>query len=246
MVLWALTLHAMAQAPRSWKRGVAYALTSDADFAALSPNVSWWYNWHHSSAFDENYLGMEFVPMLWNFNFVHSTIVNSIKKHNSEYLLVLNEPNLIDQANMLPSAAAAEWPKYEAVSAETGVKIVGPAMTFGTLSGYHNPVTWLDEFFASYKSQHGKEAQVRPTSASHPGTATHSAAPRCAPRAVRRPHVALTEPLPPLVCAFAGRLPRVPLVRLRPRGQARRAEQIRQAGARVRPRRAVIMSAHFP
>src|SRR5271155_2762830 len=32
-------------AAKSAKRGVAYDLADPADFAALSPGVSWWYNW---------------------------------------------------------------------------------------------------------------------------------------------------------------------------------------------------------
>ena len=54
---------------RSHKRGLAYAMTSDADFDALT-KLSWWYNWHHSSAHAADHKDMEFVPMLWNFNFV--------------------------------------------------------------------------------------------------------------------------------------------------------------------------------
>ena len=30
---------------KSAKRGIAYDLADPADFAALSPGVSWWYNW---------------------------------------------------------------------------------------------------------------------------------------------------------------------------------------------------------
>src|SRR5258706_12880257 len=31
--------------PRAWKRGVAYGYHSDADLAALSAGIAWWYNW---------------------------------------------------------------------------------------------------------------------------------------------------------------------------------------------------------
>jgi hypothetical protein len=30
---------------KSVKRGIAYDLASPADLVALSPGVSWWYNW---------------------------------------------------------------------------------------------------------------------------------------------------------------------------------------------------------
>jgi hypothetical protein len=75
-----------AYAERGFKRGVAYALTDSDDFDALATGVAWWYNWHHSSSFAANYRGMEFVPMLWNFNFDKDTITASIAKHGSEYM----------------------------------------------------------------------------------------------------------------------------------------------------------------
>lgn len=157
--MWMIALAASAQT-RSWKRGVAYAMTQDADFEALAPKVSWWYNWHHTASTAAMYKNMEFVPMCWNFNCDKSTIEASIAKHSSNYLLVLNEPNLLDQANMDPVTAATNWPQYEAIAASTGVKLVGPAMTYGTTSGYHSPITWLDEFFAACNSKYGRDCQV--------------------------------------------------------------------------------------
>ena len=141
-------------------RGIAYALTDSLDFAALSPHVGWWYNWYHSSDMTRNVTGMDFVPMAWNFNFDHATLVESIRRHDSQYLLVLNEPNLHDQANTVPSVAAANWYKYENVARETGVKIVGPQMNFGTVAGYEDPVVWMDEFIALHNSTHGRWPQM--------------------------------------------------------------------------------------
>jgi hypothetical protein len=34
----------------------------------------------------------------------------------------------------------------------TGVKIVGPAITSGTMPGYADPVVWLDAFYAAYRA----------------------------------------------------------------------------------------------
>ena len=62
MAMWMIALAASAQT-RSWKRGVAYAMTQDADFEALAPKVSWWYNWHHTASTAAMYKNMEFVPM---------------------------------------------------------------------------------------------------------------------------------------------------------------------------------------
>lgn len=55
---------------------------------------------------------------------------------NIKYLLVAIEPNLTSQSNLTPSEAAAIWPGHEAISAHTGVQIVGPQITWGTRAGY--------------------------------------------------------------------------------------------------------------
>jgi hypothetical protein len=137
---------------RSAKRGIAYDVASAADMAALSPGVSWWYNWspRPNTAAPA---GTDFVPMLWNFNF-DDAATEALLKANPQYkfLLVLNEPNLTDQANLSPAQAAAAWPRYEALAARTGVKIVGPAITWGTYRGYEDPVVWLDAFHAAYRA----------------------------------------------------------------------------------------------
>ena len=59
---------------KSAKRGIAYDLQDARDFAALSPGVSWWYNWSDrpSPAAPANAAtahGMDFYPMLWNDRF---------------------------------------------------------------------------------------------------------------------------------------------------------------------------------
>jgi O-glycosyl hydrolase len=96
---------------------------------------------------------MDFYPMLWNGNFNTASIEAYLKANPSiQYILVLNEPNLTDQANMTPQQAAQLWPQYEAIATATGVKIVGPAMNWGTMPGYENPVTWLDAFYAAYQA----------------------------------------------------------------------------------------------
>ena len=125
---------------------------------ALSPGVSWWYGWSQKpqAAVPADHVaryGMDFVPMLWNGNFTDTDIEAQLAADTSiKYLLLLNEPNLTDQANLTPQAAAQLWPRYEAVAAKTGVKLVGPAITWGTMTGYSDPVVWLDAFYAAYKA----------------------------------------------------------------------------------------------
>jgi hypothetical protein len=151
---------APAPAVRSAKRGVAYDFASLADLQALAPGVSWWYDWgsRPNVGLPTNaaaQAGMDFIPMLWNASYDATTVENFIKANDVAYLLVLNEPNLVDQADMTPARAAAAWPGYEAVAAATGAKIVGPAITWGTMPGYSDPVVWMDAFIAAYQAANG-------------------------------------------------------------------------------------------
>lgn len=147
--------------PKSVKRGIAYDLDDPNDLAALAPGVSWWYRWalKPSNGVPTDYrsrYNMDFIPMLWNGNF-NATEAETFLKANPhiEYLLLLNEPNLTDQANLTPQQAAQLWPRYEAVAANTGVQLVGPAMTWGTMQGFADPVVWLDAFYAAYRAANG-------------------------------------------------------------------------------------------
>jgi hypothetical protein len=115
--------------------------------------VTWFYNW--GSTPKSTSPDVEYIPMLWNGSFNASTITAWLHAHpDVHYLLVLNEPNLTSQSNLTPQAAAQLWPQYEAVAADAGVKIVGPAITWGTMPNYQDPVLWLDAFFAAYQSAH--------------------------------------------------------------------------------------------
>lgn len=152
---------APAPASKSAKRGIAYDLATPQDMAAVAAGASWWYNWGQTpnSGVPADYqsrYSMDFYPMLWNDNFNDANVISWLQAHPAvKYLLVLNEPNLVDQANMTPAQAAALWPRYEAISAATGVKLVGPAMNWGTMPGYADPVVWLDAFYAAYQAANG-------------------------------------------------------------------------------------------
>jgi hypothetical protein len=140
------------------KRGVSYNFTtgntSAADMALLAPGISWFYDWGTSpnsaaqSAANAN--NVAYVPMAWN---AQSAVLTNLRAYISahpeiEYLLAYNEPNLTDQANMTPAQAAQQWPNLVAFANEFDLKLVSPAMNYGTLSGYGDPIKWLDEFFA--------------------------------------------------------------------------------------------------
>ncbi|SFL96913.1 glycosyl hydrolase [Variovorax sp. OV329] len=146
---------------KSAKRGIAYDLATPEDLAVLAPGVSWWYAWGLRpnagvpADFRTRY-GMDFHPMLWNGNFDTAEVVAYLQAHpDIRHLLLLNEPNLTDQANLTPAQAAALWPRYEAIADRTGVKLVGPAITWGTMPGFADPVVWLDAFHAEYRAANG-------------------------------------------------------------------------------------------
>ena len=139
--------------PKSPKRGVAFNFSNIADLPLLSPYISWDYNWGNVTSdasalwFDAN--EMDFCPMCWNGNYSADGIRAFVAAHpNTKYLLAFNEPNLKDQANMVPSKAAELWAPVVALAKELNLKLVSPAMNYGTVAGYSDPIRWLDEFFA--------------------------------------------------------------------------------------------------
>ena len=155
-----------ATAAKSKKRGIAYNdLVAAEDFEALAPGVSWWYNWATkpgtgSTSSSRTAHGMDFIPMVWGENFKDADVLALLAADPGiSYLLVLNEPNLSGQAHLTPAAAAALWPRFEQIAASSGVKLVGPQITWGNLvvgaDNYSDPVAWLDAFYAAYRASNG-------------------------------------------------------------------------------------------
>lgn len=158
---------------KSAKRGISYNLTHPADFDTLKSGVSWWYNWYFETSAPDGYLDdydMEFIPMLWGGNTANADLVAArefILDHPEiEYLLVMNEPNLVDQANRTPGQAVADWIIYEEFLSELendhdrALKLVGPAMNWGTMENYSDPITWLDTFYALFLDTVGREPRI--------------------------------------------------------------------------------------
>lgn len=153
---------------KSAKRGIAYDLTSAADLQVLSPGVSWWYNWGTKPGIDVKVDvlkatdQMDYFPMVWSQGTDTAAMTTYLLANPGiQYLLLMNEPNLVDQANMTPAVAAAQWAKYEAIAQATGVKLVGPAITWGTMTNFSDPVVWMDAFLAAYRAANGgKSPQI--------------------------------------------------------------------------------------
>ncbi|MCW3785769.1 glycosyl hydrolase [Plebeiibacterium sediminum] len=136
---------------KSPKRGVSFAFSFSEDVSVLGPSISWYYNWSpaHAAKYDElnKEMNLDFCPMAWNG--IDKSALKKYKERHPEckYLLTFNEPNLTDQANMTPQQAAQKWPEIKAVAKEFGLKLISPAMNYGTLENYGDPIVWLDEFF---------------------------------------------------------------------------------------------------
>ena len=144
----------IATQKRSEKRGVSFNLSQLADVKVLAPGISWYYNWGNtiSEYFDgiitEN--NIMFIPMFWNgVDSASCARVRTLKLRHPEleYILGFNEPNLADQAKMTPAECAPKWMQLVALAQDLNMKLVSPAMNYGTLPGYGDPIKWLDEFF---------------------------------------------------------------------------------------------------
>lgn len=134
------------------KRGICTLFQIDEMPLFLGPGVSWCYNWGHNplksttkSLLDDT--KMTFVPMVWSTSYnVEDLIVH--QQNGCGYVLGYNEPNLLDQARLTPAQAASRWGDLVATAKSLGLKVVGPAVNYGTLPGYGDPTVWYDEFLA--------------------------------------------------------------------------------------------------
>ncbi len=146
-----LNMEYVVRQKRSHKRGLSGHPQIESDITLIAPGVEWVYNWGATVPFpvllEQN--DMFFYPMAWNANF-GAQQMRDYKASNpeAEYILAYNEPNLTDQANMTPEVAASHWGALKAVAQELGMKLISPAVNYGTLAGYSDPIKWLDEFFA--------------------------------------------------------------------------------------------------
>lgn len=137
---------------KSTKRGICYNNFNEGDRALMLPAISWTYNWGKTTSDEIGYsfdaAGVDYCPMVWSGKPDVAAMKAYVEKHpGTKYLLAFNEPNLTDQANMVPSKAAELWPDVVAAAKELNLKLVSPAMNYGTLAGYSDPCKWLDEFF---------------------------------------------------------------------------------------------------
>jgi hypothetical protein len=123
---------------RSRKRGVCMNDMSEADFAALAPGVSWYYNWN----FDTKYQGaagsIQFIPMMWG---NRPEALRSLDQYLASaspkppVVLAVNEPNLKGQAYITPRQTAELYRETKEVADRYNIPLVGPNMALGSASG---------------------------------------------------------------------------------------------------------------
>ena len=146
----------MSAQGRSEKRGLCFNNLSNADIELLKGSTSWVYNWGNRLAGDATQLyasEIEYLPMIWSApkdgsSMSEAAVLEILDRNpNCKYMLGFNEPNLSDQADMTPQEAANSWGNIVSACRKRGVKIVSPAMNWGTKPGYNDAIKWFDEFF---------------------------------------------------------------------------------------------------
>jgi hypothetical protein len=119
---------------QSRKRGIGVNSMSDADFRALAPGVSWYYNWGATPPAKPADVAMDFLPMVWNGASGFQTVLTSyLAAGNRPWrVLALNEPNFTTQANMTPSNSAVTFKQVKALCDPYNIPVIAPHMAIGT------------------------------------------------------------------------------------------------------------------
>lgn len=119
---------------QSRKRGVGANALSDADFRALAPGVSWYYNWGTTPLAKPADVPIEFLPMVWGgAQSSQTALSNYLAAGNRPWrVLALNEPNLKGQAFLTPSNAAIVFRKVKEICDPYNIPVICPHMAIGT------------------------------------------------------------------------------------------------------------------
>jgi hypothetical protein len=119
---------------QSRKRGIPVSSMSAADFEAVAPGVSWYYNWSPSPLTKPADVVMDFIPMAWNGSSGSQTsISNYLATGNRPWrVFAINEPNLQGQAFMTPSASAVTFKQVKAICDPYNIPVICPHMAEGT------------------------------------------------------------------------------------------------------------------
>lgn len=129
----------------SGKRGLAYNAVSDTTCFSSYSKVTWAYNWD-SEAGGDLASNFNYVPLLWGTTNGHADVWNeratAAIANGATHLMSFNEPDMPEQANMSPEAAASAYKEYMMPFA--GKALLGaPAVTNG---GGSMGLNWLSAF----------------------------------------------------------------------------------------------------
>lgn len=119
---------------QSRKRGIAVNSMSAADFEAVAPGVSWYYNWGATPLTLPGDVTMDFIPMAWNGSSSFQTQISSyLAAGNRPWrVFALNEPNLKGQAFMTPSNSAVTFNQVKAICDAYNIPVIAPHMAAGS------------------------------------------------------------------------------------------------------------------
>jgi hypothetical protein len=121
---------------QSHKRGVCANHLEEADFRALAPGVSWYYNWHFKTDdIPPSGVPMDYIPMAWgdrqeSLDGLDQYLQGASKK--PRVVLAINEPNLKGQAFISPEATATLEKKIKDIADRYQLSVVGPNMSLGS------------------------------------------------------------------------------------------------------------------
>jgi hypothetical protein len=119
---------------QSRKRGIAVNTMSAADFQALAPGVSWFYDWGVNNWSIPTNVAMSYIPMAWNGSSGFQTSLSTYLAAGNQpwRVFAINEPNLITQANMTPAATATAFKQVKAICDPYNIPVICPHMAEGT------------------------------------------------------------------------------------------------------------------
>src|ERR1035438_177951 len=110
---------------------------SAADFEAVAPGVSWYYNWGATPLTLPGEVTMDFIPMAWNGGSGFQTSISSyLAAGNRPWrVFALNEPNLKGQAFMTPASSATTFLQVKAICDPYNIPVIAPHMAIGSAVG---------------------------------------------------------------------------------------------------------------
>ncbi len=119
---------------QSHKRGIAVNSMSAADFEAVAPGVSWFYDWGVNNWSVPTNASMTYIPMAWNGSSGFQTALTSyLTAGNTPWrVFAVNEPNLLGQAYMTPSNSATTFEQVQAICNPYHIPVIAPHMAIGS------------------------------------------------------------------------------------------------------------------